>query len=604
MSDGIRRIFYAAAAAAGLALALWAARQSVLPPPELPAGYPTHEDASKEVGGQIAAWLKSRPGQSRLVLLEPDAFDRQVFAEWDPASVNLRLCEAVRKGGFEDRVYYAGSKDTVARTVEFLQRSESKIYDESVYDRFGSAKRPDMRLMCQVAGKPGSEGAAELQCSLFHLVEQRHLAPARGEFILPAHAGRLAAARRDYALHRSSLGRSALAAAAAAALLALAAAGMWVQYRSRRKEYLASMERVKGEIKDLITTHSYDVIGRKLDAALACVPEETDLLRWRNELKITLDQYGGDALLAEKTEKLCDLAEAALEEGGQLGHEPIHGLESAGGARAKALLGKARAALAIGWENEWRKVAEHLSRGETGQARKALDALLAARPEHEAGRKLDRLMRVRREDPPRRLKAEKMGKDVLLMHADSFVVGREPKELPSIAVDNADVSRSHLRLAVQAGRLLAEDLDSKFGSALGGESFKRAAVEDGSILLLGKSLRVEVHLCFAAEDGSRAAPAAETRLDDEPAEAAAPAKALAVRAKGPLAGFVLEFPRFYVLWGRVRVSFGPAGIVPDAAAGTELWYRDGVLLAAGQDGYEPCLDASVERKGVRYLLEG
>jgi serine/threonine protein kinase len=94
-----------------------------------------------------------------------------------------------------------------------------------------------------------------------------------------------------------------------------------------------------------------------------------------------------------------------------------------------------------------------------------------------------------------------------LVPGESLSIGRS--EEAGLPVQDTKISRLHCRVEHRDGRWVVVDLDSRNGTWVDGKRVKEHALSDGDVLLLGKSVRVEVRLreappAPAAREGRRA----------------------------------------------------------------------------------------------------
>jgi hypothetical protein len=245
----------------------------------------------------------------------------------------------------------------------------------------------------------------------------------------------------------------------------------------------------------------------------------------------------------------------------------------------------------------WDEVPALLLRADTVGALKAADTTLAIDSEHERARNLKSLAKISPTAPPRVLRPTKVGKEVLLMRNDTFIIGRDRSKGAVIVLSDDRISRAHLKLCVLGDHLVAEDMGSSGGSFVAGHKITNSYVSDGDILSLAKALQVQVYLC---REGVGSIETAHTRLGGEES-AASPVLARKAGGSGALQGVFLDFPTFSVLWGRMPVTFTAAGILPAKASRLDLVFKDGILLL-GEDGkYRPFgLNETVVNGGIAY----
>ncbi|MCK6544821.1 DUF4388 domain-containing protein [Myxococcota bacterium] len=156
-----------------------------------------------------------------------------------------------------------------------------------------------------------------------------------------------------------------------------------------------------------------------------------------------------------------------------------------------------------------------------------------------------------------------LAREVVVEPGASIVVGRDPDA--ELFLDDARVSRRHLRIRARRGSALVEDLGSTNGSFLNGRPVTRDVLRVGDRLVVGTTV-LEVREVRAP----MMAPAHE---DHDPARST-------MHDAAPwLSGQLEEIPTFVIL--QVLASMRKSGLLVvrgDAVA--QLWLRDGDVIHA------------------------
>ena len=637
-------------------------RTSLQSPPQWDPQYVSHDRAAQDVAEGLTQFLKQKRSRTRIALLEEDGFDHQALPEWQPEEISGKLCTAVSKAGLKN-VSFTASKETTVKTVNFLKKFNSAMYADSFLAKLGQAQQPDLRLTCKVLRVSASGEKAQLECSLLDLTSQVHLAPMTREFTHPDHVKKVREAQAEYSSAQSTLKSVTMAAGAGGAAGGMISLCLWGYFVRKRKQCYEQLPSLVGQLEQLIKQHSYHTAQDQIGRYLEFLPEDATLISLKDRLAAVLSDYGGDPFLAERAALKVGEFTAEVEAGRLPDPDAVQELEVLPGAPAKKLAARIKARIAevkqleyeqtkdakqaeetrrtLDWleglvvqgkprtalneaqskgrtlkakelidfmgaveskiqaaDKRWGEVCAKLSHADTAGAKSILDELLLEDGEHEQGVKLRAAMAIQPQSPPRRLKPQKVGKPVLLMHQEVFIVGRDPSKGASVVVDDDRVSRAHLKLCILEDQLRADDLESQNGSFLGQDKFKQVIVGNGDIIKLAKAVAIEVHISY---EGVVVDESAETRLAG-PAEASAPGRA-GQQKRGKVQGVLLDFPKFFVLWGKAPVSISAAGMQPNRASRTMLCYKDGILLFGRDGDLRPVFAGEIiAEKGVTYQL--
>ena len=111
---------------------------------------------------------------------------------------------------------------------------------------------------------------------------------------------------------------------------------------------------------------------------------------------------------------------------------------------------------------------------------------------------------------------------VFQLKGDEVFIGRDVGN--DIVINDAEISRRHARLAIQAGGYILEDMGSTNGTAVNGERLtSRHVMREGEILSFGEHVALVFESLADDKEATVVGPRTARKAPVEPSQAAAPA---------------------------------------------------------------------------------